>query len=121
MLHHVSLEVLPEHAQRTARLFELLGFAPVPAPAPIAPVVTWLEHEGTQIHLIHTPSPATPMLGHCAVVAEDFEPAVERLRRAGYEVEEARELWGERRAFALMPGGGRVELMGRPPAGARDA
>jgi hypothetical protein len=121
MLHHVSLEVLPEDAERTARMFELLGFSRVPAPDPVAPFVTWLEREGTQIHLIHTPEPAIPTLGHCAVVVEDFEHAVTRLREAGYEVEDARELWGEPRAFAIIPGGGRVEMMRRPPTSARGA
>ena len=120
MLHHVSLEVLPDGAERTARMFELLGFARVPAPPPIAPAVSWLERRGTQVHLIHTPEPSTPMLGHCAVVVDDYEEAVARLREAGYEVEDAPELWGEPRAFAIMPGGGRVEVMRRRPAPVRD-
>ena len=38
-----------------------------------------------------------------------------RLRDAGFEVEGSRELWGEARAFALMPGGQRVEVMAAPP------
>jgi hypothetical protein len=121
VLHHVSLEVLPEDAERTAQMFELLGFTPVPAPDPIAGAVSWLERGGTQVHLIHTPAPATPVLGHCAVVAEDFEEAVARLRQAGYEVDDATELWDEPRAFAIMPGGARVEVMRRPPSPSRTA
>src|SRR5215204_94717 len=93
----------------STRLFELLGFERVPAPAPIAQFVSWIERDGTQIHLIHTPEPTTPHLGHPAVVASDFDAAISRLREAGFEVEETRELWGEPRAFALLPGGGRVE------------
>ena len=38
-----------------------------------------------------------------------------RLREAGFEVEESRQLWGRRRAFAIGPGGHRVELMEAPP------
>jgi hypothetical protein len=120
MLHHVSIEVMPEDSERTAEMFELLGFARVWAPPAIAAAVTWLEHEGTQIHLIRTPEATTPVLGHCAVVVVDFEQAVERLRANGYEVEDAPELWGEPRAIAIMPGGGRVELMRRPPPPLRD-
>jgi catechol 2,3-dioxygenase-like lactoylglutathione lyase family enzyme len=116
VLHHVSLEVAPSEVDRTIEFFELLGFTVLPAPDSIAPFVSWLESDGTQIHLIHTPEPTTPVLGHPAVVAPEFEATVSRLREAGFEVEGADELWGEARAFALMPSGGRVELMAAPPA-----
>jgi catechol 2,3-dioxygenase-like lactoylglutathione lyase family enzyme len=115
MLHHVSLEIAPHDVERSVEFLELLGFERLPAPDPIAPYVTWLESERTQIHLIHTPEPTTPALGHPAVVATDFEAAIGRLRAAGFTVEDADELWGEPRAFALMPGGQRVEVMGAPP------
>jgi catechol 2,3-dioxygenase-like lactoylglutathione lyase family enzyme len=115
VLHHVSLEVKPDDVDRTIELFQLLGFERVPAPQPIAAFVTWIERDGTQVHFIHTPEPTVPALGHPAVVAADFEAALGRLRQAGFDVEEADELWGEPRAFALMPGGGRLELMAAPP------
>jgi catechol 2,3-dioxygenase-like lactoylglutathione lyase family enzyme len=115
VLHHVSLEVRPDDAERSAAFFELLGFARVRAPEAIAPFVSWLERQGTQIHLIHTPEPTTPRLGHAAVVAADFEAAVRRLREDGFDVEEADQLWGAPRAFAIMPGGQRIELMAAPP------
>jgi catechol 2,3-dioxygenase-like lactoylglutathione lyase family enzyme len=115
MLHHVSLEIAPDEVERTIEFFGLLGFAQIPAPDPIAPFVTWLESGTTQIHLIHTPEPTTPALGHPAVVAGDFELAVGRLRDAGFQVEDADELWGERRSFAVLPGGQRVEVMAAPP------
>ena len=116
MLHHVSLEVAPDDVERTVELFGLIGFDRITAPGPISPFVTWLESGTTQIHLIHTPEPTTPALGHPAVVATDFDATVERLHSAGFQVEDADELWGERRGFAVMPGGGRVELMAAPPA-----
>ena len=56
-----------------------------------------------------------PMLGHAAVVVDDFEAALERVRAGGHEAEESRQLWGARRAFAIAPGGHRVELMESPP------
>jgi hypothetical protein len=49
VLHHVSLEVRPDDVGRATELFELLGFERVPAPAPIAEYVSWIER-GTQIH-----------------------------------------------------------------------
>jgi hypothetical protein len=120
VLHHVSLEVAPGDVEATIEFFELLGYASVPAPEPIAGFVSWLEADETQVHLIHTPEPTTPVLGHAAVVAGNFEATVAGLRQAGHRVDEADQLWGERRAFALMPGGGRVELMAAPPPSARE-
>ena len=116
MLHHVSLEVAPDDVDRTIEFFGMLGFQQIEAPDSIAPFVSWLESGTTQVHLIHTPEPTTPVLGHPAVVASDFERAVEGLRHAGFTVEDADELWEERRSFAVMPGGGRVEVMAAPPA-----
>lgn len=119
MLHHVSLEVKPGDVERTVEFLGVLGFAQVPAPESIAEYVTWLEAGATQVHLIHTPEPTTPALGHPAVVTPRFEEVTAALRAAGFEVAEADQLWGERRAFALMPGGQRVELMAAPPPPAR--
>ena len=116
MLHHVSLEILPGDVERSVDFFEALGFERVPAPDEIAEHVTWLERGGTQIHFIHTPEATTPALGHPAVVAPDgIETTVTRLRDAGFAVEGSRDLWGEARVFALMPGGQRVEVMAAPP------
>ena len=116
VLHHVSLEVCPEHRARSAEFWTTLGFEAVPVPPEIAGYVSWFERAGTQIHLIWTPSATVPALGHAAVVAPDFSATVQRLRHAGFEVEDARELWGEPRAFATAPGGHRVELMAAPPS-----
>jgi catechol 2,3-dioxygenase-like lactoylglutathione lyase family enzyme len=116
VLQHVSLEVPEGEAERTIEFWGLLGFDRVEAPEPIAPYVTWLQRDGTQIHLIHTDTPTVPQLGHAAVVAPDFDATVKRLREARFEVEEAQELWGASRAFAIAPGGHRVELMASPPA-----
>jgi catechol 2,3-dioxygenase-like lactoylglutathione lyase family enzyme len=115
VLHHVSLEVAPDDVEPTVEFFGMLGFNRITAPDSIAEYVTWLEAGTTQIHLIHTPEPTTPLLGHPAVVAPDFDGAVSALQGAGFTVEEASELWGERRSFAVMPSGQRVELMAAPP------
>ena len=115
MLQHVSIEVPPEEVEGAVAFWRLLGFERVESPEALGGYVTWVEHQGTQIHLIHTEAATVPMLGHAAVVVEDFEAALERLGAAGHEVSETRELWGARRAFAIAPGGHRVELMASAP------
>jgi catechol 2,3-dioxygenase-like lactoylglutathione lyase family enzyme len=115
VLHHVSIEVPPPEADRMVEFWGLLGFDEVTSPEALGGTVRWLEREGTQIHLILTEGGTVPVLGHAAVVAPDFEATMEALADAGFEVEESRELWGERRAFAIGPAGHRVELMAAPP------
>jgi catechol 2,3-dioxygenase-like lactoylglutathione lyase family enzyme len=117
MLQHVSLETPPDQVERMIEFWHLLGFEQTEPPEAIAGFVSWLRREGTQIHLLHTEGATAPPLGHAAVVAEDFEAAVGRLREAGFEVEDGRELWGASRAFAIAPAGHRVELMAAPPPG----
>jgi catechol 2,3-dioxygenase-like lactoylglutathione lyase family enzyme len=115
VLHHVSIEVPPEEVERMVEFWGLMGFERLPAPDRIAGYVTWLERGANQIHLIHTPEPTVPVLGHAAVVTPDFEATVAGLRDGGFIVEEADQLWGEPRAFAIGPAGHRVELMRAPP------
>jgi len=115
MLHHVAIEVAPSDVGRALVFWKLLGFAIVDPPAPLAGSATWLEHDGTQIHLMHADPPTVSEHGHIAVVAPDFEATVGRLRDSGFEVTEKRELWGSPRALAIAPEGNRVELMEAPP------
>ena len=115
MLQHVSIEVPPEEVEATVGFWRLFGFEPVDSPEALGGYVTWLERTGTQIHLIHTEQASVPVLGHAAVVVDDFGDALERVAAAGHEVTETRELWGARRAFAIAPAGHRVELMAAPP------
>lgn len=114
MLHHVGIELRPADVGRAAELFELLGFTRVEPPPTLAEF-TWLEREGTQVHLMPTEEPTVPFRGHLAMVAPDFDAAVARLREHGFEVEPRREHWGAPRAHAIAPGGHRVELMAAPP------
>jgi hypothetical protein len=115
VLHHVSIEVDPEHVEACAACWRLLGFEPVAAPAELGGYVIWLERAGTQIHLIQTEAATVPQLGHPAVAVEDFEATFAALEQAGHEPERHRELWGEPRAFVTMPGGQKVEFMAAPP------
>jgi catechol 2,3-dioxygenase-like lactoylglutathione lyase family enzyme len=115
MLHHVGIEVRPVDVDSAVEFFELLGFEPVEPPPALRDGFTWLEREGTQVHLMHSEQPAIPSLAHLAVVVPDFEATLERLREHGFEARPGREHWGARRAHAVSPGGNRVELMAAPP------
>ena len=75
MLHHVGIEVAPAEIEAAAGFFELIGFERVEPPATLSEF-TWLEREGTQIHLMPTEEPTVPSPGHLAVVAPDFDATV---------------------------------------------
>jgi hypothetical protein len=115
VLQHVTLEVSPGDIERSVEFWGLLDFREVEPPSALAPTFTWVEREGTQIHLERNESPTVPPHGHAAVVAADFETTVERLRQAGFEVTPGREHWGAPRAKSTAPGGHVVELMAAPP------
>ncbi|MDX6601963.1 MAG: hypothetical protein QOF13_1165 [Solirubrobacterales bacterium] len=114
MLQHVGIEVAPEDVGRAVELFELLGFVRVQPPPTLAEF-TWLEREGTQVHLMPDANPTAPPRGHLAVVVPEFEATLAALREAGFELEAAGEHWGAPRARVLAPAGHRVELMAAPP------
>jgi hypothetical protein len=115
VLQHVTLEVSPEDIERSVEFWSLLGFRQVEPPPALAQTFTWVEREGTQIHLERNESPTVPPHGHAAVVVAEFEQTVERLRKAGFEVTPGREHWGAPRAKAVAPGGHKVEFMALPP------
>lgn len=115
MLHHVGIEVRPAENARTIELFELLGFEQVEPPQTLREF-TWLERDGTQIHLMPSESPTVPPRGHTAVAVADFDRAFAALQEHGFEVERRREHWGAPRALTFTPDGHRVELMARPPS-----
>ncbi len=115
MLQHVTLEVAPEDIERSLDVWALLGFRQVEPPPALAHTFTWVERDGTQIHLERNQSPTVPPHGHAAVVVADFEQTVERLREAGFEVTPGREHWGAPRAKVIAPGGHKVEFMAVPP------
>ena len=115
MLHHVSLEVPPDSAERLGEALLTIGFERVAAPEALGDAVLWFGRAGTQVHLIVTDGATAPLLGHAAFAVDDFDARVAALRERGFEFEESRELWGERRGFLLAPGGHRMELMAAPP------
>lgn len=115
MLHHVGIELQPADVARAVEFFSLLGFEQVEPPPTLAGGFTWLERDGTQVHLMHEERPTVPARAHLAVVTPDLETTVARLREHGFETQPGREHWGAPRIHAVAPGGHRVELMASPP------
>ena len=118
MIHHVALEVRRADAGESERFWELLGFARVDPPASLRERAVWLERGGTQVHLLYADEPVVPPGGHAAVVADDYDATLERLRGAGHAPEPRREHWGAPRCFVRCPSGHRVEVMAWAPGAA---
>ena len=117
MLQHVALETRREDVEAVLAFWALLGFEPVAVPPGLAGRTHWVQRDGTQIHLLLTAEPVVPRAGHAAVVAPDYEAALDALRAAGHLVEPRAEHWGVPRAFVTDPSGHVVEVMSAPPPG----
>ncbi len=114
MIHHVARHIPPSQLDRCVDFYGLLGFHQVPAPAGIAGRAVWLEHGGTQIHLL-LDERATPDPGHIAVLLDDYPGTVESLAATGTAVEPRQEHWGSPRAYVRDPAGNLVELIAFAP------
>lgn len=115
-VHHVALETAEGDRDALVAFLALLGFTEVAPPPTLAGSARWVQREDTQIHLLFADEPVAPPQGHVAVVAADYDAALERLRAAGFEPQPRREHWGSPRCFVSAPGGHRVEVMAFPPA-----
>ena len=116
MIQHVALETARSDGEAAEAFWHLLGFATVDPRESLRDRAMWLQRGPTQVHLLWHDEPTAPPEGHVAVVLDDYEAGVERLREAGHEVEPRTEHWGAPRAFVRAPGGHRVEIMAAPPA-----
>jgi catechol 2,3-dioxygenase-like lactoylglutathione lyase family enzyme len=115
VIQHVALETAPAGAEAAEAFWRLLGFEPVEPPESLRDRAAWLQKGPTQVHLLWTEEPVAPPEGHTAVVVDDYDATVTRLREAGHEVEPRTQHWGVPRAYVRAPGGHRVELMAAPP------
>jgi catechol 2,3-dioxygenase-like lactoylglutathione lyase family enzyme len=115
MIQHVALETARTDERAALAFWRLLGFEPVDPPPSLRHRAAWLQGGRTQVHLLWSGDPVTPPQGHTAVVVDDYDATVSRLRAAGYDVEPRREHWGAARSFVRAPGGHRVEIMAAPP------
>jgi catechol 2,3-dioxygenase-like lactoylglutathione lyase family enzyme len=115
-LQHVSVEVEPAKVADCVAFYGLLGFEPVDPPPALRERAAWVERAGTQIHLMRQDDPVVMPHGHVALVVDDYDAALERLRAAGFDPEPREQHWGAPRSFVRDPAGTRVELMAAPPA-----
>jgi catechol 2,3-dioxygenase-like lactoylglutathione lyase family enzyme len=114
VLQHVSLEVRPDQVRDCVAFWEQLGFREI-EPPPTLRRFTWVERDGTHIHLVPVDDPAVPREGHSAVVADDAEAVVRALRGAGFDPRPGSNAWDAPRWFVHDPAGHRVEVMSAPP------
>jgi len=115
VLQHAALETRRADGEAATAFWRVLGFEAVEPPPTLREQAAWLQRGPTQIHLLWSDEPVAPPQGHVAVVVDDYEATLERVRDAGHDVEERARHWGAPRAFVRAPGGHRVELMAAPP------
>jgi len=115
-VHHVTLELCADQVEACCGFYELLGFRRVEPPESLGGRTAWLEAGATQIHLMAVDEPVQMPEGHVAVVVDDYEGTLARLRSAGCDPEARTEHWGSPRSFARDPAGNRVELMAFAPS-----
>lgn len=115
MLQHASLELPTDRIRDSVAFWELLGFEEIEPPPLLGGRFTWVQREGTQIHLIATDDPVNPREGHVAVIAPDYDDALRRLHDAGFELRDGLNAWDAPRTFVREPGGNLVEVMSKPP------
>lgn len=115
MLQHVSIEVRREDVAACVRFYSLVGFEEVDPPESLRDRATWVERDGTQVHLMLVDDPVVPPTGHHAILVDDYEATLTALRAAGFDPDPRAEHWGCPRSFVQNPAGHRVELMACAP------
>jgi catechol 2,3-dioxygenase-like lactoylglutathione lyase family enzyme len=115
MIHHAALETRLDDLDDEIAFWALLGFERVEPPEGLLDRAAWVQRAGTQVHLLFSEEPVVMPRGHVAVVADDYQSAVERLRAAGFAPDPHPERWGSPRSFVTSPAGHRVEVMAFPP------
>ena len=115
MLQHVSLEVRRDQMDDCVAFWALLGFERMTPPPMLRDRFTWVQCNGTQIHLMPFDDPLTTKRGHAAVVVEDYEGTIAALHDHGFQTREGENAWDAPRSFVRDPAGHLVEVMSRPP------
>ena len=120
VLHHARLESCRRCRAVFAELLGAIDFEPSRRPGPGLSVL-WFGR-GDPVHLIVTEGATAPALGHAAFRSTTFPRRSRGLGERDFEVEEARQLWGDRRAFvprraAPARADGRPAAVGRPAGG----
>jgi catechol 2,3-dioxygenase-like lactoylglutathione lyase family enzyme len=115
MLQHATLEVRADQVEACVAFWGLLGFEPMTPPPTLRDRFTWVQRNGTQIHLAPVEEPVAAREGHVAVAVTDYEGALAALRGAGFEPRPGSNAWDAPRSFVRDPVGHLVEVMSAPP------
>ena len=89
---------------------ETLGLEQLEKPEGTRDAGGWFRAGHVEVHVTIEVSPPEAS-GHFGVVVDDFEAAVDMLRRAGSVVEPARAIPGRRRCYTRDPAGNRIEIL----------
>ena len=116
MLQHVTIEVTERRSTPACASTSCSASSEVEPPESLAGRATWVERDGTQVHLMHVDDPVVPPSGHHAVLVDDYDATLAALREAGFDPDPRKEHWGAARSFVRNPAGHRVELMAGSPA-----
>ena len=114
MLQHVSLEVRPDQVRDCVAFWELLGFTEI-EPPPILRRFTWVERDGTHIHLDPARRPGDPGRGAHGGRGARRRGTIAAPARHGFEPQPGSNAWNAPRWFVIDPAGHRVEVMSAPP------
>src|SRR3954451_10048338 len=104
MLQHVTIELTEDQVDACVRFYELLGFARVEPPESLAGRATWVERDGTQVHLMPVDDPAVPPSGHHALLVSEYDATLDALRDAGFDPEPRKQHWGRGALLRAQPG-----------------
>ena len=110
-LHHVNVVVAPGCTERVAPFYELLGLRRVAKPTEgVAQTGAWFDVPGgSQVHVSERSGDRHPDQ-HFALVVDDLDALVERLRSAGHPWSDKPQIGGARRGMTADPEGNAVEL-----------
>jgi len=108
----VALEIRRDDLEACLAFYALVGFEEVALPDErLVPQGRFLQGGATQIHLLFVDAPVIPPRAHSALLVDDYEATLARLRAAGHEAEDRARYWGSPRSKLTDPAGHVVELM----------
>jgi catechol 2,3-dioxygenase-like lactoylglutathione lyase family enzyme len=113
-IDHVQLTMPPGEEQKARAFYgELLGMAEQPKPMELAKRGgCWFESGGVQLHLGVESDFRPAKKAHPALRCRDYAGLLQRLRRAGIEVNEPGDIAGVSRCHVHDPFGNRIEIIG---------
>jgi catechol 2,3-dioxygenase-like lactoylglutathione lyase family enzyme len=110
-LDHVTVSV-PRHLEANVLDWYsvTLGLERLPKPEGTRTSGGWFRAGLSQVHVTVEPQ-VSGRSGHFGLVVDDFQSAVDRLRRAGSEIEDARTIPGRLRCYTRDPAGNTIEIV----------